>query len=58
MSGIHRCVALAIENASVEVTRYIVIKVTGNKMKMLEEYSWGLCDFIEIFMSDFVVKNE
>ena len=56
MSGIHRGVALAIDNAS--VATICIMKVIWNGMKMSEEYFWDLWDFIEIFMINFVVGNE
>ena len=46
----------AIENILVDVTRYIrIAELKGNIMKMSEEYIWDLLDFIEGFMSGFVV---
>ena len=35
-----------------------LIPCSDPSLNMLEEYFWDLWDFIEMFISDFVAKNE
>ena len=55
--GVHRSVTLAIENAPVEITQCMHNKIDREWNEYVRGMVLGFVRFIEIFISDFIVRK-
>ena len=54
---VHKSVALVIENVPVELTQCMHSEIDREWNKDVEEYCWDLWDFIEMLISDLIVRK-